>query len=101
MPRSAVRVSTGAAAASVTRSPAGMARNFWDPSEGLYGMFNLWSFRGIDALVSSGLGGGSLIYANVMIRKDGLIEASTLTLRDITVEPGGGLSGPFRVGHRR
>jgi cholesterol oxidase len=33
-------------------------------------MFNVWSFSGIDALVSSGLGGGSLIYANVMIRKD-------------------------------
>ena len=33
-------------------------------------MFDLWSFRGIDALVSSGLGGGSLIYANVLLRKD-------------------------------
>src|SRR5215471_7114679 len=55
---------------SFPRTPAEMARNFWDPSEGLHGMFNVWSFRGIDALVSSGLGGGSLIYANVMIRKD-------------------------------
>jgi cholesterol oxidase len=52
------------------RSPRGISQNFWDPSEGLQGMFNLWSFSGIDALVSSGLGGGSLIYANVMIRKD-------------------------------
>ena len=33
-------------------------------------MFNIWSFRGLSALVSSGLGGGSLIYANVMLRKD-------------------------------
>ena len=33
-------------------------------------MFNLWSFKGIGALVSSGLGGGSLIYANVLLRKD-------------------------------
>ncbi len=33
-------------------------------------MFNLWSFRGLEALVSSGLGGGSLIYANVLLRKD-------------------------------
>jgi cholesterol oxidase len=33
-------------------------------------MFDVWSFSGIDALISSGLGGGSLIYANVMIRKD-------------------------------
>jgi cholesterol oxidase len=55
---------------SFPRSPRGMSGNFWDPSEGLHGMFNLWSFSGIDALVSSGLGGGSLIYANVMIRKD-------------------------------
>jgi cholesterol oxidase len=55
---------------SFPRSPHGFSRNFWDPSEGLHGMFNLWSFKGIDALVSSGLGGGSLIYANVIIRKD-------------------------------
>src|SRR5258708_32174468 len=55
---------------SFPRSPDGMSKNFWDPSQGLYGMFNVWSFSGIDALVSSGLGGGSLIYANVMIRKD-------------------------------
>src|SRR5215207_3130775 len=55
---------------SFPRSPYRMQRNFWDPSAGLYGMFNLWSFQGIDALVSSGLGGGSLIYANVLIRKD-------------------------------
>ena len=33
-------------------------------------MFDIWSFRGIDAVVSSGLGGGSLIYANVLLRKD-------------------------------
>lgn len=52
------------------RSPAGMATNFWDPSQGLHGMFDVWSFSGIDAVVSSGLGGGSLIYANVMLRKD-------------------------------
>jgi cholesterol oxidase len=55
---------------SFPRTPAAMARNFWDPSEGRLGMFDVWSFSGIDALVSSGLGGGSLIYANVMIRKD-------------------------------
>jgi cholesterol oxidase len=33
-------------------------------------MYDVWSFKGIDALVSSGLGGGSLIYANVLLRKD-------------------------------
>ncbi len=55
---------------SFPRAPHRMKKNFWDPSEGLYGMFNVWSFRGLGAVVSSGLGGGSLIYANVLIRKD-------------------------------
>jgi cholesterol oxidase len=55
---------------SFPRSPQGVSRNFWDPSEGLYGMFNVWSFRHIEGLVSSGLGGGSLIYANVLLRMD-------------------------------
>lgn len=55
---------------SFPRSPFKMRNNFWDPSDGLYGMFNVWSFKGSGALVSSGLGGGSLIYANVIIRKD-------------------------------
>jgi len=56
--------------ASFPRSPVGLSNNVWDPSQGLHGMFDVWSFKGIDALVSSGLGGGSLIYANVLIRKD-------------------------------
>jgi cholesterol oxidase len=55
---------------SFPRSPYKMKMNFWDPSEGLYGMYNIWSFRGLGAIVSSGLGGGSLIYGNVLIRKD-------------------------------
>lgn len=55
---------------SFPRSPLGMKRQFWDPSEGLHGMFNIWSFDDIDAIVASGLGGGSLIYANVLLRKD-------------------------------
>jgi cholesterol oxidase len=55
---------------SFARTPAQMRTNFWDPTRGLYGLFDLWSFRGLNALVSSGLGGGSLIYANVLLRKD-------------------------------
>ena len=55
---------------SFPRTPTGLAANFWDPSAGLHGMFNAWSFSGLDAVVSSGLGGGSLIYANVLLRKD-------------------------------
>jgi cholesterol oxidase len=55
---------------SFPRSPYKLRKNFWDPSEGLYGMFNIWRFRNMEAVVSSGLGGGSLIYGNVLIRKD-------------------------------
>src|SRR5919204_142810 len=55
---------------SFTRSPYRARESFWDPRRGLTGMYHYWSFRGIDALVSAGLGGGSLIYANVFIRKD-------------------------------
>ena len=55
---------------SFPRSPREMEGNFWDPSEGLHGLFDVWSFRGLDAIVASGLGGGSLIYANVLLRKD-------------------------------
>jgi cholesterol oxidase len=53
-----------------TRSPYRARESFWDPPHGLTGMYHYWSFKGIDALVSAGLGGGSLIYANVFIRKD-------------------------------
>ena len=52
------------------RTPHAMSRNLWDPSEGLQGLFDIWSFRHIEAVVSAGLGGGSLIYANVFLRKD-------------------------------
>jgi cholesterol oxidase len=55
---------------SFTRSPRRARESFWDPERGLTGMYHYWSFRGIDALVSAGLGGGSLIYANVLLRKD-------------------------------
>ncbi len=55
---------------SFPRTPHRMKQNFWDPSEGLHGMYNAWSFEGLGGLVASGLGGGSLIYANVLIRKD-------------------------------
>ncbi len=55
---------------SFPRSPYRMGRALWDPSKGLYGMFSVWSFDNLGAIVSSGLGGGSLIYANVLLRKD-------------------------------
>ncbi len=55
---------------SFPRAPHEMKANFWDPSAALHGLFNVWSFPGAGALVSSALGGGSHIYANVLIRKD-------------------------------
>jgi cholesterol oxidase len=55
---------------SFPRSPFRMRENFWDPDEGFYGLYDFWSFHRIHALVASGLGGGSLIYANVLLRKD-------------------------------
>lgn len=55
---------------SFPRSPLAMRDNFWVPRQGKFGLFHVWQFRGTDAVVSSGLGGGSLIYANVLLRKD-------------------------------
>ena len=55
---------------SFARTPYQMKRNFWDPSKGHYGLYNAWNFARLTAVVSSGLGGGSLIYSNVMLRKE-------------------------------
>ena len=51
------------------RTPGDMARAFWSPRSGRFGMFDVWSFDALGAVVASGLGGGSLIYANVLQRK--------------------------------
>ena len=55
---------------SFARTPREMHENFWDPGKGRLGLFQIWRFPGMDGVVSAGLGGGSLIYANVLIRKD-------------------------------
>ncbi|MCW2776657.1 MAG: FAD-dependent oxidoreductase [Frankiales bacterium] len=55
---------------SFARTPHEMQAALWDPSEGLHGLFDVWSFRGTEAVAASGLGGGSLVYANVLLRKD-------------------------------
>src|SRR5262245_65461628 len=56
---------------SFARSPLQMSRNFWDPSKGMHGMFDLWSFSDVDAVVSAGLGGSLLICGNVWTLKEG------------------------------
>lgn len=48
-----------------------IVRNFWAPEHELLGLYDVRWFSHITAVVASGLGGGSLIYANVMLRKDG------------------------------
>jgi len=55
---------------SFPRSPYTLRESFWNPKAGVYGLYDFWSFHRIHALVASGLGGGSLIYANVLLRKD-------------------------------
>jgi len=55
---------------SFARTPSEMRGNFWEPEVGRFGLFELWAFEHLDVILSSGLGGGSLIYANVMLRKD-------------------------------
>ncbi|HEV8560207.1 MAG TPA: FAD-dependent oxidoreductase [Actinophytocola sp.] len=55
---------------SFPRRPGDVSRAFWDPRAGRHGLYDVWSFGGCDAVVASGLGGGSLIYANVLLRKD-------------------------------
>jgi cholesterol oxidase len=46
------------------------SRAFWRPQAGLHGLWDMWRFPRLGAVVASGLGGGSLIYANVALRKD-------------------------------
>jgi cholesterol oxidase len=56
---------------SFPRTPREMGRNFWGPDTGYYGLFDIRAFRRkLWCLVSSGLGGGSLIDANTLLRKD-------------------------------
>ena len=65
---------------SFPRTPHAMASNFWNivregrkrpkniGSKESHGMFDIRSFDHLDALVCAGLGGGSLIYANVFLQ---------------------------------
>jgi len=47
-----------------------MGRNFRAPEKGRYGLFHMTSYRKLDVVTVSGLGGGSRLYANVQVRKD-------------------------------
>jgi cholesterol oxidase len=54
---------------SFARTPWEMRDGVWDPDTGRYGLLELLKFSHVTAVISSGLGGGSLVYANVMLRK--------------------------------
>jgi cholesterol oxidase len=69
---------------SFPRTPRQWRGALWDPSNGRHGLFELHRFDGISALTASGVGGGSLIYANVMLRKD----PATFAADGMPIEPG-------------
>ena len=77
---------------SFPRSPLAVARSLWDPSEGLHGLFNVWEFSGLGGIVASGLGGGSLLYSNILLRKD----RSTFVQEDLDCGRLGELAGDVR-----
>src|SRR5919198_1153257 len=55
---------------SFPRTPRQWRGALWAPRHGRHGLFEYHHFKGLDSLTASGLGGGSLIYANVMLRKE-------------------------------
>jgi cholesterol oxidase len=69
---------------SFPRTPRQWRGALWDPPKGRHGLFEYQRFDGIDALTASGLGGGSLIYANVMLRK----EAGSFAADGLPIERG-------------
>lgn len=56
---------------SFPRTPHAMGSNFWEPAKALNGLFDIRAFRSrLWAVLASGLGGGSLIFASTLHRKD-------------------------------
>jgi cholesterol oxidase len=55
---------------SFPRTPRQWRGALWAPRRGSHGLYEYHHFKGLDSVTASGLGGGSLIYANVMLRKD-------------------------------
>ena len=74
---------------SFPRTPRQMGEAFWDPGTGKHGLYEYWRFKDLDMMCASGLGGGSLIYSNVMIPKD----RGTFVKEDLA--DGGRESWPF------
>jgi cholesterol oxidase len=51
------------------RRPDELFANTWDPRSARFGLYDLRSFRGLNAVLAAGVGGGSLIYSNVLLKK--------------------------------
>ncbi|HEY7618793.1 MAG TPA: FAD-dependent oxidoreductase [Solirubrobacteraceae bacterium] len=66
------------------RTPRQWRGALWAPRQGRHGLFEYHHFKGLDSVTASGLGGGSLIYANVMLRKD----PATFAADGLPLEPG-------------
>jgi cholesterol oxidase len=60
----------------------------------VHGLYEYHHFKGLDSLTASGLGGGSLIYANVMLRKD----PETFAADGLPLAPAD-LDGPYDAVH--
>jgi cholesterol oxidase len=69
---------------SFPRTPRQWRSALWAPRQGRHGLFEYHHFKGLDSVTASGLGGGSLIYANVMLRKD----PATFAADGLPLEPG-------------
>ncbi len=69
---------------SFPRTPRQWRGALWAPRKGSHGLFEYHHFKGLDSLTASGVGGGSLIYANVMLRKD----PATFAPDGMPLEPG-------------
>ncbi|MEE9384708.1 MAG: GMC oxidoreductase [Nannocystaceae bacterium] len=67
-----------------------LRRAFWDPEDGRHGLFELRSFgrAKMDIVTAAGLGGGSLIYSNVLYRvPDALLQQWPANLRRAQLDP--------------
>ena len=79
---------------SFPRSPYRMARALWDPSKGLYGMFSVWSFDRLGAIVGSGLTGAMTAYGFAAAGvKVAVLEAGRVGQGSTAGSPGLALTG--------
>jgi hypothetical protein len=72
-----------------------MQKNFWDPSAGLYGLFNVCPFKGLAALVSSGLGGGCNALAGLPRAQRFCVTPTAESITEVEIPELGGIHVTF------